>query len=168
MIFKVFHNRQPVQKGSATYRLELSLPEGRQRLELKFMKMSRKTNPAKGMDGYTYCFNGRSYRDVASLRVKQVEKLAEDVQIFQDAYGEKTLRCYTNIPTFDSCDREWDSHQVEYLLFDGKDIHLVVLRGGYRIASLTFYHQLVGADPALKPLIQKLGWPIKKIQWKEV
>ena len=117
------------------------------------------------MDGYTYCFNGRTYRDVESLRVEQVQELAKDVQIFLDAHGEKTLRCYTDIPTFDSCDREWDSHQVEYLMFDGKEIHLVVLRGGYRIASLTFYTKLLAADEGLRPLLQKLGWKMNSIQW---
>ena len=59
----------------------------------------------------------------------------------------------------------WDSMELEYLFFDGKHIHLVVMRGGYRIAKLTFYEQLLSADMGLKPLFENLGWPTDNIRW---
>lgn len=48
------------------------------------------------------------------------------------------LVIYTSIPTFDSGNREWDSRILEFLIFDGQAVSLVVLRGGYHIAHLTF------------------------------
>ena len=119
------------------------------------------------LDGYTYSFNGRTYRDVESLWKEPEEDIAKNVQIVTDAYGEKVLKTYTQIPTFDSSDREWDSKKLEFLFFDGKDIHLVVMRGGYKIAKLIFYKKLRAADVRMKPIFEKLGWTMPKINWIE-
>lgn len=70
-----------------------------------------------------------------------------------------------NPPTFDSGDREWDSAEIEYLMFDGKDIHLIIMRGGYRIAYLIFYEKLLTADARMKPIFKKLSWPVDNITW---
>ena len=67
------------------------------------------------------------------------------------------LVSYASIPTFDSGDREWDSRILEFLIFDGQAINLVVLRGGYHIAHLTFYETLLSADCCLKTYFDKLG-----------
>ena len=119
------------------------------------------------LDGYIYCFNGRIYRDVESLWKEPEEDIAKNVQIVTDVYGEKVLKTYTQIPTFDSGDREWDSKRLEFLFFDGKNIHLVLLKGGYRIASLTFYKNLLSADVRMKPVFEKLGWSMPEIGWIE-
>ena len=119
------------------------------------------------MDGYTYCFNGRSYKDVESLWQDPAEDIAKDVQIVTDIYGEKVLKTLTRIPTFDSGDREWDSKRLEFLFFDGKEIHLVLMAGGYRIAKLTFYETLLAADVRMKPIFEKLGWKMPEINWIE-
>lgn len=141
-------------------------PDGRkQQITLKFQSTYTKTNFGTGMDGYTYSFNGRTYRDVASLRVAPLEEIFENVDLTADAYGEKVLRTYKQIPTFDSGDREWDSAELEYLFFDGKHIHLVVMRGGYRIAYLIFFEKLLTADARMKPIFEKLGWPMNGISW---
>lgn len=116
-------------------------------------------------NGYIYSLNGKTYRDVASLWNEPGEELSKNVQIGTDVYGHHVLRTYTQIPTFDSGDREWDSEELEFLMFDGKDMNLIVMRGGYRIASLTFYEKLLSADMRLKPLFEKLGWPTAEIQW---
>ena len=74
-----------------------------------------------------------------ALWEKDIEQLSENIFLGQDAFGEQVLKIYTQVPTFDSGDREWDSKVLEYLFFDGRAVNLVVLNGGYRIASLTFY-----------------------------
>ena len=141
-------------------------PDGeREKIKLEFRTSYIKREFGTGMKGYTYSFNGRTYRDVASLRVAPLEKICEDVYLTADAYGEKVLRTYTDIPTFDSADREWDSMELEYLFFDGKHIQMVVLRGGYEIASLTFYENLLSADSRMKPVFEILGWPVDGIAW---
>ncbi len=150
------------------YSLELPMDTGTQKYSLAFRSSCRKHDTGVDHRGYSYSFHGRTYRDVESLWVEALEQLSQDVSIGKDAYGEKVLKIYTSIPTFDSADREWDSKVQEYLLFDGKDIHLVVLRGGYKIASLTFYKTLLSADSALKPLFEKLEWPTGNIDWKQV
>lgn len=134
---------------------------------LEFQKESERSGWNSSMDGYTYCFNGRIYRDVESLWNEPAEDIAKNVQIVTDVYGEKVLKTYTQIPTFDSGDREWDSKRLVFLFFDGRGIHLVLLKGGYRIASLTFYETLLAADIRMKPVFEKLGWNLPEISWIE-
>ena len=117
------------------------------------------------MDGYTYSFNGRSYTDVRAFQTKAIEMLSDNVSIARDTFGDMVLRKRTEIPTFDSGDREWDSAELEFLMFDGKDIHLIVLRGGYHIAHLIFFEKLLTADARMKPIFEKLGWPLNGIAW---
>ena len=148
-----------------SYTMNVAPDGGKQKITLEFRTTYTRTNFGTGMEGYTYSFNGRTYRDVASLRVAPLEEIFENVYLTADAYGEKVLRTYKQIPTFDSGDREWDSTELEYLFFDGKHIHLVVMRGGYRIAKLTFYEKLLTADVRMKPVFEKLGWPADGIQW---
>ena len=149
-----------------SYTMKVSPLGGKEKITLEFRHQTRRADfGSKGLDGYTYSYNGRTYRDTESLRVAPMEEISKNVFLTADAYGEKVLRTYTQIPTFDSGDREWDSMELEYLFFDGKHIHLVVMRGGYRIAKLTFYEQLLSADMGLKPLFENLGWPTDNIRW---
>ena len=149
-----------------SYTMKVSPLGGKEKILLEFRHQTRRADfGSKGLDGYTYSYNGRTYRDTESLRVAPMEEISKNVFLTADAYGEKVLRTYTQIPTFDSGDREWDSMELEYLFFDGKHIHLVVMRGGYRIAKLTFYEQLLSADMGLKPLFENLGWPTDNIRW---
>lgn len=132
---------------------------------LTFQSAIRKNHRYGGMDGHTYSYNGRVYRDVDSLWAERVEKIGENILIGVDKFSEKVLLIYYSIPTFDSSDREWNSKSEEYLMFDGKDIHLVSMVGGYRIAQLTFYEKLLTADARMKPIFEKLGWPMHDIEW---
>ena len=153
---------QQIPGNSVSHELKISRQE---RYTLQFRSACRKNNRYGGMDGYAYSFNGRSYTDVRAFATETIEKLSDDVSITRDTFGDMVLRRYTDIPTFDSSDREWDSEENEYLFLDGKDIHLVVMRGGYRIAYLTFYEKLLSADARMKPLFEKLGWPMNGIEW---
>lgn len=154
------NSREPV-----SYRMNVAPDGGKQKPVLEFQTTYLKTSYGSGMEGYTYSFNGRIYRDVKSLRLEPVEELSANVYITTDAYGEKVLKTYKEIPTFDSGDREWDSEELEFLMFDGKDINLVVMRGGYRIAHLIFFEKLLTADARMKPIFEKLGWPTNGIKW---
>lgn len=147
------------------YMLKIPVDGQETTLALGFQKRYKKKKNWVGMDGYTYSFNGRTYKDIQELRKPIIEDLSKDVGIAKDAFGEKVLRRYTEIPTFDSGDREWDSEEIEYLMFDGKDIHLIIMRGGYRIAHLIFFEKLLTADVRMKPIFEKLGWPMNNIEW---
>lgn len=157
---QLFNLRIPV-----AYRMNVAPDGGSQKITLKFRSTYIRDNISSGMDGYTYTFNGRTYRDTESLRVAPMEEITPNVFLTADAYGEKVLRTYKQIPTFDSGDREWDSMELEYLFFDGKHIHLLVMRGGYRIAKLTFYEKLLSADMRMKPIFETMGWPADSIEW---
>lgn len=145
--------------------MKLSLAGNSSKYSLLFQSACTMRNRYGGMDGYTYSFNGRSYRDVDSLWTERIEDLTQDVSIGVDKFGEKVLRIHYSIPTFDSGDREWDSMYRLYLMFDGKDVHLVTMNGGYRIAKLTFYEKLLTADARMKPIFERLGWPTGCIEW---
>lgn len=118
------------------------------------------------LSGFTYTYNGRRYTDVTSLWAEETERLSPDAALGRDVYGEGVLKTYHAVPTFDYSDRLWDSRVLKYLMFDGKDIHLVIMRGGSKISGLTFYDQLLSASIGLKPYAEKLGWPIEGISWK--
>ena len=147
------------------YTLKIPVDGQETALTLGFQKRYKKKKHFEGMDGYTYSFNGRSYTDVRAFQTKAIEMLSDNVSIARDAFGDMVLRRRTEIPTFDSGDREWDSTELEFLMFDGKDIHLIVLRGGYSIAYWTFYEKLLTADARIKPIFEKLGWPKDNITW---
>lgn len=147
------------------YALKIPVDGQETALMLGFQKRYKKRKPFVGMDGYTYSFNGRTYKDIQAFRTPGIEKLSENVSIARDTFGDLVLRRYTEIPTFDSDDREWDSEELEYLIFDGKDIHLIIMRGGYRIAHLIFFEKLLTADARMRPIFEKLGWPINDIAW---
>lgn len=153
--------RQPIP-----YSLDLRLEKEETRLTLEFQSKCKKSHLGKGMDGYTYSFNGRSYRDYESLWTEEAETIAPGVFLGRDIYGESVLGTRRNLPTFDSSDREWDSRVMEFLFFDGANVHLLVVRGGYKIATLTFYERLLSADSRMKPLFERLGWPLSGIGWK--
>ena len=146
----------------AKYALEITQGE---KCSMTFQTACRKNNRYGGMDGYTYSLNGRSYRDVDSLWTERIEELTQNVSIGIDKFGEKVLRIHYSIPTFDSGDREWDSMYRLYLMFDGKDVHLITMNGGYRIAQLAFYEKLLTADARMKLIFEKLGWPMDGIAW---
>lgn len=117
------------------------------------------------MNGYTYSLNGRNYKDEDSLWAEQIVELTRNASIGIDKFGEKVLRIHYSVPTFDADDREWDSMHRLYLMFDGKDVHLVTMNGGYRIAQLTIYEKLLTADAWTKSIFEKLGWPMTGIEW---
>lgn len=152
-------------KNPLPYALKIPVDGRETALTLGFQKRYKKVKHFVGMDGYTYSFNGRTYTDIRELRKPIIEELSDNVGIAKDAFGEKVLRRYTDIPTFDSGDREWDSEEIEYLIFDGKEIHLIVMRGGYNIAYLIFFEKLLTADERMKPIFEKMGWPMDNIVW---
>ena len=147
----------------------LTLEDGKERLNLslQFESAYRKDHHSTVFEKYAFTFHGRTYPNVSALREEEVMDLTKDISICKDAYGEQDLIIYTRIPTFDSGDWEWDSRILEFLIFDGQAINLVVLRGGYHIAHLTFYETLLSADCPLKAYFDKLGWPTKGIDWQE-
>ena len=147
------------------YTFKIPLDDQETALTLGFQKRYKKVKHFVGMAGYTYSFNGRTYTDIRELRKPIIEELSENVGIAKDAFGDLVLRRYTEIPTFDSGDREWDSEEIEYLMFDGKEIHLIIMRGGYNIAYLIFFEKLLTADERMKPIFEKLGWPMDNIVW---
>ena len=147
------------------YILKQSPDGSSHKFRLEFEHTYEKRSWNTGLDGYTYSFNGRTYQDVDSLWKEPEEALSKNVRIVTDVYGSNVLMTYTQIPTFDSGDREWDSKELEFLFFDGKDIHLVIMRGGYRIARLTFYEKLCAADSRMKPIFERLGWKMPEINW---
>ena len=152
-------------KNPLPYALKIPVDGQETALTLGFQKRYKKVKHFVGMDGYTYSFNGRTYHDIQELRKPIIEELSKNVGIAKDAFGDLVLRRYTEIPTFDSGDREWDSEEIEYLMYDGKEIHLIVMRGGYNIAYLIFFEKLLTADERMKPLFERVGWPMDGISW---
>lgn len=164
-LMEVFSQMAKELENPLPYTLKIPMDGQETALTLGFQSRYKKRNPRKGMDGYTYSFNGRSYTDVRAFQTEAIENLSEDVSIAKDTFGSMVLRRYTEIPTFDSGDREWDSAEIEFLMFDGRDIHLIVMRGGYSIAHLIFYEKLLTADSRMKPIFKKLRWPVDSITW---
>lgn len=133
-------------------------------IRLQFENYRRITYFECELSDYQYVLNGKKYTGVSCLNMKDAENITESISVNEDIYGSKVLCVYTSIPTFDSCDREWDSYMTEYLMFDGKDINLIVIRGGYKLASLSFYTKLTAADIGIKPYFEMLGFPFS-LSW---
>ena len=154
---------------------ELALPpvsapqERRQKLSLDFGAVPRaailKGKGSQSAEGMTYRLNGRVYTDSRTLRSEPVWQVSDDVRVWRDAFGEPVLDVYTQIPTFDVYDREWDGALHEYLCFDGKDVDLVVTRGGYNLAYIEVYHGLKRAPAALRAWLERMGMPTGSVTW---
>lgn len=147
-------------KEPVVYKLRL---EAGRLIRLQFEAFQKISHWDHELSCYPYILNGRKYAGVSCLNVKAVEEIGDNISVAEDQYGSKVLRVFTRIPTFDSGDREWDSHMTEYLMFDGRDINLIVMRGGYKLASLSFYTKLTAADAGLKKWLEKLGFPIEQV-----
>lgn len=158
-------------KEPSSYRLTL---ESKHPIQLQFKNYKKIHHAQLGHDlsGYQYTLNGKEYTDVSCFNAKgeekeRIEDIADFAYITEDIYGSKVLCVGRNLPAFDSSDREWDSCVAEYLMFDGKDINLIVMRGGYKIAYLTFYTKLISADIELKAWFERLGFPVDRVEWRE-
>ena len=68
----------------------------------------------------------------------------------------------TDIPTFDSSDREWDSLHTEYLLFDTEECVLISCKSGYCIAQIEVYSGLISASKSIRPWFEKMGFFMDK------
>ena len=138
----------------------LTLPETQKekKVFLTFRNAYQKDSGTTDLENYSFCFHKRIYPNVDALWEKDIEELSENMFLGQDVFGERVLKIYTQIPVFDSGDRIWDSGVLEYLFFDGQAVNLLVLQGGYRISSLTFYETSLTKNLRLKPYLKKLGW----------
>lgn len=166
-LFEILFNSKPSAAQPPETAVCYKLHFGRKECELTF-KYEKLYREAGDMRGYKYILNRREYTDIESFCGRDIEKITEDVSIMEDAYKNKVLNCYQSIPTFDSEDREWDSALDEFLMFDGKDINLVVCRHGYKIPSFKVYGGLTSAPDILKPYFKKMDFPINGIKWLNV
>ena len=62
------------------------------------------------------------------------------------------LKKYTETPTFASGDRELNSEEIEFLIFDSRNVNVIILPGVYQIAGQTFCIKLLTADAQMKAL----------------
>ena len=146
------------------YRLKLD----DERLFLEFESETEVSALGESLDGYEYQLNGRIYTDVASYAADELEKLSDKVSVNKDSYGYKVLHTYTQVPTFDSGDREWDSAIHEFLMFDGRDINLVKCRRGFKIASITIYGKLISATENSRTWLERLGFPADDVTFTDM
>lgn len=149
-----------------TYELTLELEAGEEKHVLEFNGKYKKSHHSVDLENYAFTYNNREYANLHSLWADDLGDLSNHVFQGRDIYGSGVLQVFTPIPTFDSSDREWDSRVIEFLFFDGKDIHMLVMRGGYQIANLTFYERILSADAGMKSYFEKLGWSAARIEWK--
>lgn len=147
------------------YRLKLD----NERLFLEFESETafKRNVMSRALNGYKYRLNGRLYTDRESFRKCELEKLSDDVSINKDSYGCKVLYAYTQVPTFDSGDREWDSAIDEFLMFDGRQINLIRCRRGYKIASITIYGKLISASENMRPWLERLEFPANGVTFTD-
>lgn len=125
-----FHKKDKKSGTVTTYTLTL---ESRHPVCLQFAGTKIVSHFDNELSGYKYTLNKRTYTDVSGFDVKDRKNITDNIYISEDIYGSKVLCVFNAVPTFDSGDREWDSKRIEYLMFDGRDINLVVMKGGYKL-----------------------------------
>ena len=64
----------------------------------------------------------------------------------RDCYGEPVLYSYSNIPCFDSGDRQFDSLRGWFLVKDKRELHFITFSRGTMIGSITVFPKLVEAE----------------------
>ena len=122
-----------------------------------------------------YTVGSKQFKGDEPAKGEEIEALTDEngdyVSVKQDRFGNKTLYQYEPIPIFDSGDREWDSYRKYALIYDGKDIDVVVFKGGYRIAQIDVYKKLKLGDVSFKRYFDKLNYPAAAtdgVRWIEM
>ena len=142
----------------------LSFPGPRHKLYFRTRRepMGR---PHLDLNGCAYQLGKRSYTDIATFSKEKLEQLNDTVSIWLDEYNCKVLCLFIPLPAFDSDDRDWSSRMLEFLVYDGEKIDLVVCCRGYKIGSITIYEDLAAADEGMRSWLEMLEFPLKGIRW---
>ena len=144
---------------------EVYLPSGNpmdpKRMEAK---LARDFGPGFSFASYERA-DQRKYSE-QPLQETLLEELPETVpgktvqlRLYRRNDGGRSLRLQTDIPTFDSEDREWDSwHALYLLLSDGyeQDLHAVYATGGYRLADYVVCRSLKTRPDWLQEVLNRL------------
>lgn len=80
--------------------------------------------------------------------------ITESLKVFKDKNGRKALMIYVSVPTFDSGDREWDSYRKLFLIPVKGKITGVMVCGGYKIAKILTYKDILCADEKTEKLLK--------------
>ena len=84
-------------------------------------------------------------------------RATDDIAVYRNQAGERVLRIYLEVPTFDSGDREWDSYRKLYVFPHGNQICGVLVAGGYEIAKVEWYEDLRNADELTDKIMKILS-----------
>ena len=86
-----------------------------------------------------------------------IRELADDMDIRLHEDGTRFVFSYTDIPTFDSGDREWDSMAHIALYRDEKGVNLLHCRHGYRIPQIEVCLGLTNTVPEVTEWLELLN-----------
>lgn len=121
----------------------------------------------EGIRDCVYQINEKTFTDLSCMKGEVKIKFPStrddySYQIRQNSDGEKFLRYWEEIPTFDSGDRDWDSDKLRALYVDSKGINLIHCHVGYQLPYIKICVGLKKASPAIIRWLNYIGCPRKK------
>ena len=140
---KVF--RWPVRKGEGFT------------LKFRSVYQIKPRNWNTGIQNCAYRVRDRAFTDLSFLEGDVIRELADDMDIRLHEDGTRFVFSYTDIPTFDSGDREWDSMAHIALYRDEKGVNLLHCRHGYRIPQIEVCLGLTNTVPEVTEWLELLN-----------
>lgn len=84
-------------------------------------------------------------------------EISDSCSIYKEKNGNKVLMIYVSVPTFDSGDREWDSYRKLFLIPSGGRLKGRLVVGGYHVARILIYDDIVCGDSRTEKIIKCTG-----------
>lgn len=121
----------------------------------------------RGIQDCVYQVNEKTFTDLSFLKgeVKINFHSSRDdysYQLRKNADGEKFLRYWEKIPTFDDGDRDWDSEELRALYVDEQGINLIHCHCGYELPHIKICVGLKKASPEILRWLNYIGCPRDK------
>lgn len=107
-------------------------------------------------------FNGLNfyYSDISEDQTLEIMgelqnkvSINDSTDIYTNQAGDKIIRIYVAVPTFDFGDRQWDSYRKLFIFPHENQIWGLLVAGGYEIARITCYQDLRAASDRTEKLM---------------
>lgn len=113
----------------------------------------------------------KTYQGLGEIFQTSVEAWLKDdsdaTLVGRDCYGEPVLYSYSNIPCFDSGDRQFDSLRGWFLVKDKRELHFITFSRGTMLGSITVFPKLVEAEVGARAPLEAVFGPLDSIRWSE-
>lgn len=106
-------------------------------------------------DNNNFIYQFRKY-SADYFKKELLMELDKGIKKYRDEKGREVLSVYESIPTFDSCDREWNSYKQIYIVKKNGTFTGFYFTGGYHLADVKRYTHMECGDENTKNMLESM------------